>query len=66
MSSLSLLSCDEAAVELGVTSIRVRQFCQEGRIGQKVGGRWVIPRDELEQFVKIPRETGRPKTSPDA
>ncbi len=62
MSTLSLLSCDQAAEVLDVTPIRVRQFCQEGRLGQKVGGQWVIPRDELEQFAKIPRDTGRPKS----
>jgi len=63
MSTLSLLSCEQAAEVLKVTPIRVRQFCQEGRIGQKVGGQWVIPRDELDQFARIPRDTGRPKSA---
>jgi len=60
MSTLNLLSCEEAARELKVTADRVRQFCREGRLGQRVGERWVIPADELKQFQKIPRDTGRP------
>ena len=61
MSTLDLLSINDAAGELGVSPERVGQFCREGRLGQKVGERWVIPRDELEQFRRIPRRRGRPK-----
>jgi len=60
VSTLSLVSVNEAAEALGVSPGRVRQFCREGRLGQQVGDRWVIPRDELEQFRKIPRDHGRP------
>jgi len=60
MSTLPLMTPEEAANYIGVSSVRIRQFCTEGRIGQKVGERWVISEDELRQFAKIPRQTGRP------
>jgi excisionase family DNA binding protein len=63
VSTLDLLNVTQAAELLGLSAERVGQFCREGRIGQKVGERWVIPRDELEQFRKIPRQTGRPAAS---
>jgi hypothetical protein len=56
-----LLTPAEAARELGVTEIRVRQFCQEERIGFKFNGRWVIPFSDLNQFKRIERKSGRPK-----
>ena len=60
MSTENLLTAAGAAVRLGITEERMRQFCAEGRIGAKLGGRWVITTDELRQFKKIPRRTGRP------
>lgn len=63
VSSLPLVSVDEAAEFLKITPGRVRQFCREGRLGQRVGEKWVISRDELEQFAKIPRNHGRPPQS---
>lgn len=61
MSTLPLLSVFEASKALGVSAVRIGQFCRAGRIGQKVGGRWVISRDELRQFAKIPRNPGKPR-----
>jgi len=61
VSTLNLLTIAEVAEALGVSSERVGQFCREGRLGQKVGGQWVIPKDELEQFRTIPRKRGRPR-----
>jgi len=60
MSTLDLLTVNDAAEVLGVSPERVGQICRQGRLGQKVGERWVIPRDELEQFRRIPRKRGRP------
>jgi len=59
IASLPLVNCEQAAEYLGLSSVRVRQFCLEGRLGQKVGNQYVISRDELEQFAKIPRYPGR-------
>jgi excisionase family DNA binding protein len=55
---MELLSTSEAAQRLQLSEIRVRQFCAERRIGQKVGKRWVISAAELDQFAKIPRFGG--------
>lgn len=60
VSSLPLLSVNEAAEFLGVSPERVRDFCREGRIGQRVGDRYVISQDELRIFAQIPRKRGRP------
>ena len=62
-SPFNLLTVTEAAELLGISRARMSQFCSEGRIGQKVGGRWLVSEDELRQFRKIPRPTGRPATA---
>jgi excisionase family DNA binding protein len=61
---MNLLSVTEAAARLGLDPRRVRQFCKEGRLGQRVGGRWVIFEDELEAFAAKPRPQGYPKGKP--
>jgi excisionase family DNA binding protein len=48
-----------AAAFLGLSERRVRQFCQSRRIGERVGNRWLIPREQLVRFKKQPRETGK-------
>lgn len=60
-SFMELLSVKQAAEELGLSENRVREFCQEGRFGEKVGHQWIITRAELEDFKKIPRKRGNPR-----
>lgn len=60
MSTMNVLTTAQAARKLGVCEQRVRKLCAEGRIGQKVADRWIIPADELEQFKRIPRNPGKP------
>ena len=50
----------EAADYLGVSVSRVVQFCQEGRIGRKIGRNWAISRDEAHRFFLLRRKPGRP------
>jgi excisionase family DNA binding protein len=59
-SHMKLLSPQEAAKRLGLSLSRIHQFCRKGRLGQPVGGVYVIPEDELRQFAKKPRNPGRP------
>lgn len=47
-----LFTVTEAAGELGVTPIRVRQLCQEGKAGERVGSVWILTRDEIEALKK--------------
>ena len=56
-----LLTVSQAAEELGVSSVRVRQFCQQGRIGEKVGPLWLIAEKELLRFAGKPRPHGGPR-----
>jgi excisionase family DNA binding protein len=60
----NLLTPEQAAVVLGVSPARVRVLCRSKRLGRQVGVRnYVIPEDELEEFKKVVRPPGRPKTA---
>lgn len=48
----NLLSTIEAAEVLELTRRRVQKFCEEGRLGFRVGGRYAIPFEELRRFKK--------------
>ena len=55
-----IVSTKEAAEMLDVTEGRVRHFLKEKRFGHKVGGRYIIFRDEIKQFAAQDRPNGRP------
>ena len=55
-----LLSVQQVAIELKRSEKRVREYCREGRLGQKIGRQWIITRPELEAFKLIPRKHGAP------
>lgn len=61
MSTIPLLSVVEAAKQLGLSPRRIQKFCEEKRIGQKVGDVYVIPEDELRKFARQERQPGRPR-----
>lgn len=61
-----MMSIPQAALLLGVSTALLRKFCQQGRLGSKVGGRWVITDAELNAFNAIPRPPGYPKGRPRA
>jgi excisionase family DNA binding protein len=58
-----LLSTQEAADILGVTSSRVRQLCAEGALPcQKLGRDWFLKRSDVKAFAKLPPGVvGRPR-----
>ncbi len=62
--TVRFLTTKQAAKMLGLDISRVRCFCEEGRLGQKIGRNWAITESELEKFKTIPRTPGRrwPKT----
>jgi excisionase family DNA binding protein len=50
-----LLSTQEAADILGVTSSRVRQLCAEGALPcQKLGRDWFVKRSDVVKFSRLP------------
>ncbi len=53
------LTTAEAAKLLGLNVSRVRCFCKEGRLGQKIGRNWAITEAELEKFKTVPGPAGR-------
>jgi excisionase family DNA binding protein len=54
-----IISTNEAAKELGVTTIRVRALISAGRLpAQKIGRDWIICRSDLD-LVRA-RRPGRP------
>ncbi len=57
---MELLDVRQAAEFLKLSPQRIRQLAGDGRIGQKVGQRWVFSLGELEAFAAIPRPTGKP------
>ena len=57
----NLIDTKEAAERLGVCLRRVQQFCESGRLGKFIGGRYLITADEVEKFAKVPRPAGNPE-----
>ena len=43
---MNIVTVTQAAEELGVKPVRVRQLCQQGRVkgAEKLGSTWVIPK----------------------
>jgi predicted ArsR family transcriptional regulator len=61
---MKLYSVDEVAKILGISTNQVRIYCQTGRLGQKVSSCWVITEENLEQFQKTRKKSGRPRKKP--
>ena len=56
-----LFDVREAADHLGLKPRTVRGYCIQGRLGRKVGSRWLISSADLERFAQEPRPVGRPR-----
>ncbi len=54
------LTTTQAAARLGLSESRVRQFCQVGWMGRKIGRNWAITETELAAFKRINRPAGNP------
>ena len=53
-----IISLGEAAEIIGVSKRRVLQYCQQGRLGEFVAGRYLITKKEAKAFQ--PKPHGRP------
>ena len=60
-----LLTVSQAAEVVGVTTRRMRQFFQEGRLGFVLGTIYVATREQVEEFAKIERKPGNPMLQKD-
>ncbi len=60
------LTVDQVAARLNLHPTRIRQFCQEGRLGKydEFARRWIITEAELKRFTRRQRPTGRPRGTP--
>lgn len=54
-----LLTPEKAAPIIGVTERRVQQYCEEGRLGMRIGRGYFITPEQARNFEANP--TGRPK-----
>jgi excisionase family DNA binding protein len=59
-----LMTVPEAAKVLRLSDVRVRQLCQEGRLGKKVGSRYILEESEIRRFSKVNRPAGRKSSKP--
>jgi len=55
-----ILDIAAAADELGLAKTTLRQHCQKGYLGQKIGRDWIITRADLEAYKTKRRPPGRP------
>jgi excisionase family DNA binding protein len=62
MPAYSILSVEDAARDLEVSTRFVSRLCKNGRLGKRLGGRYVISEDELREFKKTRRGPGRPRS----
>lgn len=44
----------------GISPERVRQLCEQGRLGQRVGKGWIISQEDIDNFNSLNRSKGRP------
>jgi len=54
------LTSSQAAERLGLAEGTVKRYCQQGRLGQKIGRNWAITEAQLKRFAKKPRPVGNP------
>lgn len=55
----------EVADLLHVDTSRVRRYCESGDLkAVKLGGSWIVKKEDLEQFKKVRRRIGRPNKEP--
>ena len=48
---VDLICSGEAAKAARVSKLTIRRWCERYDIGHKVGGRWLVARSKLEEFI---------------
>lgn len=59
MSGSEILSLRGAAKIAAVSHETVRQWCEKGVLGQRVGDRWHIPKTDLNRILRARRVLGK-------
>lgn len=60
---MGLVTVAEAAQQLDLSPVAVRQFIAEGRLrATKYGRTWLLERAEVARFARRKRAPGRPKS----
>ena len=59
----NIITTNQAATKLGLSSSRVRQLIRAGRLHamQLDSGVWIIDQEELNKFSSLTRKPGRPR-----
>jgi hypothetical protein len=62
----TLLTLEQAAVDLPVTAVTLRKYCLRGQIGLKLGDRWFLTAADVAKVRETPkaaRKAGRRRKS---
>jgi excisionase family DNA binding protein len=51
-SVVEMLTPAQAAKKMGLNVQTVREWCREGKVGVKAGGKWLISPDEVKQYLR--------------
>jgi predicted site-specific integrase-resolvase len=62
---MELMTVDDVAKALGISTKRVREYCRAGKLGTLWQRRWVITPEEFQQFL-ADTYTGKPGRPPKA
>lgn len=63
MTDTEYLTTATAAAYLGISERGVRDLCERGRLGRRIGRNWAIPIDEVRQYAITRLLAGRGTTS---
>jgi excisionase family DNA binding protein len=64
MTDTEYLTTAQSAAYLGISERGVRDLCERGRLGRRIGRNWAIPIDEVRQYAITRLLAGRGTTTP--
>jgi excisionase family DNA binding protein len=64
MTDTEYLTTSQSAAYLGISERGVRDLCERGRLGRRIGRNWAIPIDEVRQYAITRLLAGRGTPTP--